>query len=101
MEPLMRPHSLGGPAPDVRGYEGIEDPAELRIAIRELCRVRTWIGQFADTMAELPGFGLEGVRATKATAAMVTLLIERAEAQLRRQTGGRMPMPDGRRVNTA
>jgi len=99
MESLMRHHSLGGPATDARGYEGFDDPAELRIAVRELRRVRTWIGQYADMMAEMPGFGLEGVRAVKATAAMVTLLIERAEARLRRLTAG--GLTDDCRVNSA
>lgn len=70
-------------AMDTRGYETLDDPVELRIALRELHRVRAWIGQFADLAAEMPGFALESVRAAKANAAMVTLLIERAEARLR------------------
>jgi uncharacterized RmlC-like cupin family protein len=68
---------------DTRGYESLNDPVELRIALRELHRVRAWIGQFADLAAEMPGFALESVRAAKANAAMVTLLIERAQARLR------------------
>jgi len=71
---------------DARGYEVFDNPAELRIALRELHRVRAWIGQFADAAAEMPGFGLEGVQGVRATAAMVTLLIERAEARLRSLT---------------
>jgi mannose-6-phosphate isomerase-like protein (cupin superfamily) len=67
---------------DSRGYESLDDPVELRIALRELHRVRAWIGQFADLAAEMPGFSLESVRAAKANAAMVALLIERAEARL-------------------
>jgi len=74
---------LAAPATDARGYESLDDPVELRIALRELHRVRAWIGQFADLAAEMPGFALESVRAAKANAAMVTLLIERAEARLR------------------
>ncbi|HEY3260838.1 MAG TPA: cupin domain-containing protein [Pseudonocardiaceae bacterium] len=71
------------PVIDARGYEALDDPVELRIALRELHRVRAWIGQFADLAAEMPGFAMESVRAAKANAAMVTLLIERAETRLR------------------
>ncbi len=86
---------------DARGYETFDDPIELRVALRELHRVRSWIGQFADVTAELPGYGPEGVQAVRATAAMVGLLIERAEAQLDRLTTHpviRVPAP---RVQTA
>jgi mannose-6-phosphate isomerase-like protein (cupin superfamily) len=69
-----------------RGYESVEDPVELSIALRELYRVRTWIGEFADVAAEMPGFAPETVMGVKSTAAMVTLLIERAEARMRRLT---------------
>lgn len=82
MEPLVRHDPPELPA-TARGYDAIDDPLELRVAVRELRRVRAWIGQFADMMAESPGYGLEGVRAAKATAGMVNLLIERAEARLR------------------
>jgi len=71
---------------DARGYETFDSPAELRIALRELHRVRGWIGQFADHAAEMPGFGPEGVQAVRATAAMVALLIERAQTRLERLT---------------
>src|SRR5829696_2905913 len=76
-QPAFRPA-----ATDARGYEGIKSPAELRIALRELRRVRAWINQFADLAAEMPDYGAEGVRAINATAAIVSLLIERAEARL-------------------
>ena len=67
-----------------REYETIHDPAELRVVLRELHRVRSWIGQFTDIAAEMPGVELEHVRAAKATTtAVVSLLIERAEARLR------------------
>lgn len=69
-----------------RGYETVDDPVELSIALRELYRVRAWIGEFADVAAEMPGFAPETVMGAKATAAMVTLLIERAEARMRRLT---------------
>lgn len=64
------------------GYEGIHDPVELSLAIRELRRVHAWIVQFAELSMEMPGFALESVLGVKATAAMVMLLIERAEARL-------------------
>jgi|GEM_PF-3340187 len=70
-----------------RGYEAIDDPAELRVALRELHRVRAWLGQFADLAAEMPGVEPESVRAAKANAAMVTLLVERAESRLRGLAG--------------
>lgn len=72
------------PAAETCGYEAVDDPDELRVALRELRRVRAWIGQFADVAAETPGFAPESVVGAKATAAMVTLLMERAEARLRR-----------------
>lgn len=75
------------PTVGARGYEAIDDPDELRIVLRELHRVRSWLGQFADLAAELPGVELESVRAAKANAAMVTLLVERAETRLRRLVG--------------
>lgn len=78
------PHPVAVPtSTEARGYEAIDDPGELRIALRELHRVRAWIGQFGDIAAETPGYGPESVRAVKATSAMVSLLIERAEARLR------------------
>lgn len=78
--------SLPAATIDARGYEAIDDPLELHIILRELHRVRAWIGQFADIAAEMPGYEIDSVRAAKANAAMVTLLIERAEVRLRALT---------------
>jgi hypothetical protein len=64
------------------GYEGMDDPRELSIAVRELRRVRAWIEQFAETATEMPDFALESVVGVKAAAGMVTLLIDRAESRL-------------------
>lgn len=69
-----------------RGYESVEDTVELSIALRELYRVRAWISEFADVATEMPGFAPESVMGVKATAAMVTLLIDRAEARMQRLT---------------
>ena len=65
-----------------RGYEEMDDPRELGIAVRELRRVRAWIEQFAETATEMPDFALESVVGVKAAAGMVTLLIDRAESRL-------------------
>jgi|SRR5829696_2250207 len=81
------------------GYDAIDDPVELRVAIRELRRVRAWIGQFADVAAEMPGLEPESARAAKATAVAVTLLVQRAEARLEsltRQTSAEI-VPEQRR----
>jgi hypothetical protein len=78
---------IGPAAVYERGYEAMSDPAELRIAVRELRRVRAWIDQFAETATEMPDFALESVLGVKAAAAMVTLLIERAEGRLECVTG--------------
>ena len=79
---------VSGPRP----YEAMHDPAELRIIVGELRRVRQLIGQFTDVAAELPGVELAHVTAAKATTtAVVSLLIERAEARLRRLTAGQPP----------
>lgn len=77
------------------GYESFDDPVELGIAIRELNRVHSWIGQFADIAAEMPGFAPESVVGAKATAAMVSLLIDRAEARLRYLTSQHRITPGG------
>ena len=73
-------------------YEAIQDPAQLRIALRELHRVRAWIAQFTDVAAEMPGSELRQVSgATAITTAVVSLLIERAEARLRALTARPTP----------
>lgn len=69
------------------GYDAIDDPVELRVAIRELRRVGAWIGQFADVAAEMPGLEPESARAAKATAMAVSLLVQRARARLEVLTG--------------
>jgi len=69
-----------------RAYEVIDDPVELRIAIRELARVRLWIDQLGDLAAETPGVGPEQVRAIRSTVVVVRRLSERAEARLRMLT---------------
>jgi mannose-6-phosphate isomerase-like protein (cupin superfamily) len=68
---------------DSRVYETIHDPADLRIAVRELYRVRAWLDQFADVAAELPELDLEHVAASRRmTTAVVSLLLAQAEARL-------------------
>lgn len=81
-----KPSTRRGSTYTARGYEAIDDPFELQIAVRELHRVRDWIAQFADVAAEMPGFAPESVLGVKATTAMVTLLVEQAEARLNRLT---------------
>ncbi|HEY0640831.1 MAG TPA: hypothetical protein VGD67_24635 [Pseudonocardiaceae bacterium] len=103
---LDEPPGIPSPRPpstEPMGYEAIDDPEDLRIAIRELRRVRAWIGQFADVAAEMPDFAPESAVGARATTAVVTLLIERAEARLRvlaRRTSFSEP-PDGAGVIAA
>jgi hypothetical protein len=70
-----------------RPYEAMHDAAEVRTALGELHRMRHLVGQFTDVAAELPGVELAHLAAARATtSAVVSLLIERAEARLRQLT---------------
>jgi mannose-6-phosphate isomerase-like protein (cupin superfamily) len=58
------------------------NPAELRIAARELRRVSHLVHQFGDVAAELPGYEPAAVGGIRAARAVIVRLVEQIEQQL-------------------
>jgi len=63
-------------------YGHIGDPADLRIVVRELSRIRGWLDQFADIAAETPDVSAERAAGVRAATSLVSRLRELAVARL-------------------